>query len=95
MPHLERKIGKEKTLALLLTQVQGSSVMDGIDHLRNFLLSAELFSGEFVSYIGLALFLYLHNTSGLRGFQNGIFHVKEGYKFDPMRIDVAAVFAMC
>ena len=38
---------KEMTLDLLLTQDQGSSIVDGINHLRNLLLSIDLFLGEF------------------------------------------------
>ena len=34
---------KEMTLDLLLTQDQGSSIVDGINHLRNLLLSIYLF----------------------------------------------------
>ena len=42
-----RERGKEMTLDLLLTQDQGSSIVDGINHLRNLLLSTDLFLGEF------------------------------------------------
>ena len=38
---------KEMTLDLLLTQDQGSSIVDGINHLRNLLLSIDLFLWEF------------------------------------------------
>jgi len=39
---------KEMTLDLLFfTQDQGSSIVDGINHLRNLLLSTDLFFGEF------------------------------------------------
>ena len=46
-PLAGREKGKEMTLDLLLTQDQGSSIVDGINHLRNLLLSIDLFSGEF------------------------------------------------
>ena len=38
---------KEMTLDLLLTQDQGSSVVDGINHLRNLLLSIDFVDWEF------------------------------------------------
>ena len=37
-----RETGKEMTLDLLLTQDQGSSIVDGINHLLNLLLSIDL-----------------------------------------------------
>ena len=40
---------KEMTLDLLLTQDQGSSIVDGINHLRNLLLSIDLFSGSLLN----------------------------------------------
>jgi len=46
-PLAGRERGKEMTLDLLLTQDQGSSIVDGIKHLRNLLLSIDLFLGEF------------------------------------------------
>ena len=46
-PLMGRETGKEMTLDLLLTQDQGSSIVDGINHLRNLLLSIDLFIGEF------------------------------------------------
>ena len=46
-PLSERTTDKEMTLDLLLTQDQGSSIVDGINHLRNLLLSIDLFLGEF------------------------------------------------
>ena len=47
-PLRDVKKGKEMTLDLLLTQDQGSSIVDGINHLRNLLLSIDLFLGEFL-----------------------------------------------
>jgi hypothetical protein len=38
---------KEMTLDLLFTQDQGSSVVDGIKHLRNLLLSTDFVDREF------------------------------------------------
>ena len=46
-PLAGREKGKEMTLDLLFTQDQGSSIVDGINHLRNLLLSIDLFLGEF------------------------------------------------
>ena len=46
-PLAGREKGKEMTLDLLLIQDQGSSIVDGINHLRNLLLSIDLFLGEF------------------------------------------------
>ena len=46
-PLMGRETGKEMTLDLLLTQDQGSSIVDGINHLRNLLLSIDLFLVEF------------------------------------------------
>ena len=45
-PLMGRETGKEMTLDLLFPQDQGSSIVDGINHLRNLLLSIDLFSGE-------------------------------------------------
>ena len=45
-PLSERTTDKEMTLDLLLTQDQGSSIVDGINHLRNLLLSIDLFLWE-------------------------------------------------
>ena len=42
-----RETEKEMTLDLLLTQDQGSSIVDGINHLRNLILSIDLFLWEF------------------------------------------------
>jgi len=42
-----RLAAKEMTLDLELTKDQGSSIVDGINHLRNLLLSIDLFLGEF------------------------------------------------
>ena len=42
-----RLAAKEMTLDLLFSQDQGSSIVDGINHLRNLLLSIDLFLGEF------------------------------------------------
>ena len=41
-PLAGREKGKEMTLDLLLTQDQGSSIVDGINHLRNLILSIDL-----------------------------------------------------
>ena len=46
-PLAGREKGKEMTLDLLFPQDQGSSIVDGINHLRNLLLSIDLFLGEF------------------------------------------------
>ena len=51
-----RETGKEMTLDLLFTQDQGSSIVDGINHLRNLLLSIDLFSGSLLSTLDSLLF---------------------------------------
>ena len=67
---------KEMTLDLLLTQDQGSSIVDGINHLRNLLLSIDLLLESLLSTLD-SLLLYFYNTSGLRSFQDGMFHKKK------------------
>jgi len=79
--------GKEMTLDLLFTQDQGSSIVDGINHLHNLLLSTDLFLVEFTQYIGLTPFLYLHNTSGFLFFQDGMFHKNWHKKLWKLSID--------
>ena len=46
-PLTGRETEKEMTLDLLFSQDQVSSIVDGINHLRNLLLSIDLFLGEF------------------------------------------------
>ena len=55
-PLTGRETEKEMTLDLLLTQDQGSSIVDGINHLRNLLLSIDLFSGSLLSTLDSLLF---------------------------------------
>ena len=55
-PLMGRETEKEMTLDLLLTQDQGSSIVDGINHLRNLLLSIDLFSGSLLSTLDSLLF---------------------------------------
>ena len=55
-PLSERTTDKEMTLDLLLTQDQGSSIVDGINHLRNLLLSIDLFLGSLLSTLDSLLF---------------------------------------
>ena len=47
---------KEMTLDLLLTQDQGSSIVDGINHLRNLLLSIDLLMESLLSTLDSLLF---------------------------------------
>ena len=42
-----RETEKEMTLDLLFPQDQGPSIVDGINHLRNLILSIDLFLWEF------------------------------------------------
>ena len=51
-----RETGKEMTLDLLLTQDQGSSIVDGINHLRNLLLSIDLLMESLLSTLDSLLF---------------------------------------
>ena len=45
-PHSGRKQGIKMTLDLLVTQDQGSSIVDGINHLHNLILSIDFALGE-------------------------------------------------
>ena len=49
-------IHKEMTLDLLFPQDQGSSIVDGINHLRNLILSTDLFLGSLLSTLESLLF---------------------------------------
>ena len=51
-----RETEKEMTLDLLLTQDQGSSIVDGINHLRNLLLSIDLLMESLLSTLDSLLF---------------------------------------
>ena len=55
-PLMGRERGKEMTLDLLLTQDQGSSIVDGINHLRNLLLSIDLLMESLLSTLDSLLF---------------------------------------
>ena len=55
-PLAGREKGKEMTLDLLLTQDQGSSIVDGINHLRNLLLSIDLLMESLLSTLDSLLF---------------------------------------
>ena len=55
-PLMGRETGKEMTLDLLLTQDQGSSIVDGINHLRNLLLSIHLLMESLLSTLDSLLF---------------------------------------
>ena len=55
-PLMGRETGKEMTLDLLLTQDQGSSIVDGINHLRNLLLSIDLLMESLLSTLDSLLF---------------------------------------
>ena len=51
-----RETEKEMTLDLLLTQDQGSSIVDGINHLRNLILSIDLIMESLLSTLDSLLF---------------------------------------
>ena len=53
-----------------------SHAVVGLQHLRNLLLSIDLYSGESLRTIGLTPVLYLHINAGLLTFQDGMFHKK-------------------
>ena len=55
-PLTGRETEKEMTLDLLLTQDQGSSIVDGINHLRNLLLSIDLLMESLLSTLDSLLF---------------------------------------
>ena len=55
-PLMGRETEKEMTLDLLLTQDQGSSIVDGINHLRNLLLSIDLLMESLLSTLDSLLF---------------------------------------
>ena len=51
-----RETEKEMTLDLLFPQDQGSSIVDGINHLRNLLLSIDLLMESLLSTLDSLLF---------------------------------------
>ena len=55
-PLMGRETENEMTLDLLLTQDQGSSIVDGINHLRNLLLSIDLLMESLLSTLDSLLF---------------------------------------
>ena len=55
-PLAGREKGKEMTLDLLFPQDQGSSIVDGINHLRNLLLSIDLLMESLLSTLDSLLF---------------------------------------
>ena len=70
-PLVGREIGKEMTLDLLLTQDQGSSIVDGINHLRNLLLSIDLLMESLLSTLDSLLFCIFILTQVLEVFKMG------------------------
>ena len=75
---------EKMTLDLLFTQDQGSFITDGINHLRNLLLSTDF--GVY-SVHWTHSFLYFHNTSGWPAFQDGMFHKNHSKKLEKVSID--------
>ena len=66
---------------------------DGITHLRNLLLSIDLFLGSLLSTLD-SLLLYLYINAGSPAFQDGMFHKKMIQISDKMRIDISTAFVL-
>ena len=60
---------------------------DGITHLRNLLLSIDVFLGSLFRTIGLTPFLYLHHNAGNGIFQDGMFHKNRCKKLEKLSMD--------
>ena len=60
-----RETEKEMTLDLLLTQDQGSSIVDGINHLRNLIISIDLLMESLLNTLDslhFCIFIGMYNT---------------------------------